>query len=73
MRIDQFSGPASDLKGGARTPENVLAALRRSPRISVWDMDAVWLRGCLDLLKQRGDIEELDEPYPWLRFKVKAP
>ncbi len=72
MMIDQFSGPASDLKGSARTPENVLVALRRSPRVSVWDMDSAWLRACLDLLKNRGDIEELDEPYPWLRFKVVA-
>lgn len=68
--IDSFSGKASDLRGEQRTPENVLKALCRSPRVSVWDMDAAWLRGCLDTLKRSGKIVEVDEYYPWLRFQV---
>jgi hypothetical protein len=70
VRIDSFSGQAADLKGSARTPENVLSALRRSPRVSVWDMDAAWLRGCLETLQRQGLIVEVDEPYPWIRFNV---
>jgi hypothetical protein len=70
MRIDSFSGAAADLKGDKRTPENVLIALMRQSRVSVWDMDAAWLRSCLDALKRSGDIVEVEEPYPWLRFRV---
>lgn len=70
MRVDIFSGAAADLKGDKRTPANVLKALMRKPCVSVWDMEAAWLRGCLDALKRSGDIVEVDEPYPWLRFRV---
>lgn len=70
VMIDSFSGKAADLKGEQRTPENVLKALCRCPRVSVWDMDAAWLRCCLDVLKRSGDIVEVDEPYPWIRFRV---
>lgn len=72
MHIDTFSGPAADLPRGQRTPENVLAALKKNPRVSTFDMsECRWLRGCLDELKCRGLIVEQDEPYPWHRFKVR--
>lgn len=72
--IDSFSGAASDLKRGQRTPENVLTALRRDPRISTWDMcEHPWLRDCISELKSRKLIvEDKSEPYPWLRFSVVA-
>lgn len=70
MRVDSFSGAAADLKGRDRTPENVLKSLCRNPRVSVWDMDSAWLRDCLDALKRSGRIVEVEEPYPWLRFRV---
>lgn len=73
MHIDTFSGPAAELPRGRRTPENVLAVLRKNPRVSTWDMDeSKWLRDCIDELKRRELIVEIeDEPYPWYRFEVR--
>lgn len=72
--VDSFTGPAADLKGADRTPDKVLDALRRSPRVSTWDMsEHAWLRSCLDTLAKAGRItEDRSEPYPWHRFKVVA-
>lgn len=71
LKIDSFSGKAADLRGRDRTPEMVLGCLRKSPRVSVWDMDSEWLRDALDTLERQGKIAEVkEEPYPWLRFRV---
>lgn len=72
MHIDTFSGPAAELPRGRRTPEEVLAALKKNPRVSTFDMgESRWLRGCIDELKSQGLIVEQDEPYPWHRFEVR--
>ena len=69
--IDSFIGNAAHLPKGKRTPENVLDALRRDPRVSTWDMDQAWLRRCLAELEEAGKIiDERKEPYPWLRFTL---
>jgi len=70
--IDSFSGPAADLPKGARTPENVLEALRKNGRVSTWDMsENGWLRNCIGQLLKDADIVEIkDEQYPWLRYRV---
>lgn len=74
VRIDYFSGKAADLKRHKRTPEDVLECLRTDPRVSVWDMDAAWLRLALANLVRRGLIAEVKEDsYPWLRYKVLTP
>lgn len=71
--LDTFSGAAAELKRGQRSPENVLDALRRDPRISTWDMsEHPWLCRCIDDLKRTGSItEDKNEPYPWHRFIIK--
>lgn len=69
--LDSFTGSAAHLPKGKRTPENVLAALRRDPRVSTWDMDQTWLRQCLAHLKAQGKItNDRTESYPWLRFII---
>lgn len=69
--LDSFSGAASDLKKGHRSEANVLAALRRDPRISGWDFaEHAWLFPLIVSLKRSGAIKELPEPYPWHRYEV---
>lgn len=70
--FDSFSGPAAQLPPAQRTPANVLAVLRRNPRVSTWDMsETPWLRGCIDALKNNGQItEDKDEPYPWHLYYI---
>jgi len=59
------------LKKGQRTEANVLAALRRDPRISTWDMsEHPWLVSIIADLQKSGAILSMREPYPWHRFKV---
>lgn len=71
--FDSFSGPAAGLPRGKRTPSHVLAALRINPRVSTFDMsETPWLRGCIDSLKNSGQIvEDKDEPYPWHLFLIQ--
>lgn len=71
--FDSFSGHAAQLPPNRRTPAGVLAALRINPRISTWDMsETPWLRGCIDSLKNSGQItEDKDEPYPWHLYIVQ--
>lgn len=72
--LDSFTGSAAHLPRGKRTPENVLGALKRDPRISTWDMDQTWLRQCLARLEATGKIkQDQSESYPWLRFIIKEP
>lgn len=73
--LDSFSGPAALLPPSRRTPENVLAALRMNPRVSTWDMsETAWLRGCIEILKNSGQIvEDKDEHYPWHRYDIAKP
>lgn len=71
--FDSFSGPAAQLPPSHRTPAGVLAVLRRSPRVSTFDMsETPWLRGCIDTLKSTGQItEDTDEPYPWHLYLIQ--
>ncbi len=70
--IDSFSGGAANLKPRDRTPNGVLAALQRDPRVSTFDLSELpWLRGCIDILKRDGRItEDKTEPYPWHKFNI---
>jgi len=69
--IDSFSGAAADLKKGSREPINILNALKDDPRVSTWDMsETPWLRNRISLLIKDGLLAELDEPYPWHRYKI---
>ena len=73
--LDSFSGAAADLKAKKRTHENVLAALKSDPRISVWDMQDHyrWLQPILnDLVRDGSIVEDKSEPYPWLRYVVNT-
>lgn len=71
--LDSFSGTAAELPKGRRTDADVLEALRTDPRVSTFDMGELpWLRSIIKSLKADGSIVEIDEPYPWLRFKVSG-
>lgn len=73
MRIDNFSGAAADLPKAKRSYDNVLRALAKMPRVSVWDMEQAWLRNCLQRLQLDALIvEDKAEPYPWLHFSITA-
>jgi DNA-binding HxlR family transcriptional regulator len=68
--LDSFSGAAANLPRGKRDDINVLGALAKSPRVSVWDMcEYAWLRGRVNSLLRAGLItEDKSEPYPWHRY-----
>jgi hypothetical protein len=69
--IDSFSGSAADIKPKQRTVENLMAVLKKSPRISTWDFsENHWLHRLVADSKKQGLVSEIDEPYPWHRFKV---
>ena len=73
MIVDSFSGAAAGLPRGRRTAEHILAALRRNPRVSVWDMgEYPWLRKAIDQLEREGRIKGAHEreTFPWYRFEV---
>lgn len=72
MIVCSFSGPAAELRGMDRTPDNLIAALRRNPRVSCFDMsEKKWLRDCIGMLVAKGTlIDHRDEPYPWCRYTV---
>lgn len=73
MHIDSFSGAAADLPKRLRNMDNVLKALSKDPRVSVWDMEQDWLRNCLERLQQEAlVILDESEPYPWLRYRLTA-
>lgn len=71
--LDSFSGHAAELPRGKRTPADVLEALKRDPRVSVWDMgDLPWLRNAIgDLIEAGSIVYDASEPYPWCRYEVK--
>lgn len=71
MHIDYFSGEASELKRGHRTPEDVLFVLEKSPRVSTFDMSELpWLSKAILSLQTRGLIVSRNEPYPWHRYAI---
>lgn len=70
-RIDSFSGAASELKGKTRTHENVLAALRRDPKLSCFDLsEYAWLRSIVRDLERSGKIKDKGGAYPWVYYDV---
>jgi len=74
IMVDSFSGPASDLKGMNRTPENVLAALRKNPHLSCFDMsEHIWLQNCISALERSGKIKADTKTvqYPWIKYVVQ--
>ena len=69
--IDNFSGEVSELKGKNRTDENVLAILKTQPLISTWEFsDNPWLCKSVERLKKDKKITELEQGYPWHKYKV---
>lgn len=74
MIVCSFSTRVADLKGRDRTPENVLAVLRISPRVSCFDLsEHKWLRDMISMLECAGHIaDDKAEPYPYVRYTVRA-
>lgn len=72
MIVCSFSTPVADLKGKGRTAQNVLACLRRNPRVSCFDLSELkWLRDIVWMLEQAGRIkDDKQEPYPYVRYEV---
>ena len=74
MIVCSFSTRVADLKGRDRTPENVLAVLRISPRVSCFDLsEHKWLRDMISMLECAGHIaDDKAGPYPYVRYTVRA-
>jgi len=68
--IDSFSGDLADLMPRQRSPRIALNVLKKSPRVSCFDMDKRWLQYLIRDLKRDGLIEELPESYPWIKFAL---
>lgn len=74
--IDNFSGKVAELKPADRTPENVLAVLRKSPMVSTWDMSEIaWIREIIEWLVRNGKLMADTETvgYPWIKYVVREP
>ncbi len=73
MIVCSFSTPVAELKGKQRTPDNVLDALRRNPRVSCFDLsEHKWLRDTISMLECSGWIvDDKTEPFPYVRYAVK--
>lgn len=73
MIVCSFSSPVAELKGRDRTPENILAALRKNPRVSCFGMsEKKWLRDMISMLEANGTLhDDRKEPYPWIRYTIK--
>jgi hypothetical protein len=71
--VDSFGGMASNLPPRKRNPDGVLEALRRDPRVSVWDMfDNPWLRNAITALAAEGRIVQVEPmpPFPWIGYAI---
>lgn len=70
--LDSFSGAIVDLKKNQRDDFNILSTLKRSPRVSTWDMsELAWVRDSIASLIRRGLlVADKSEPYPWHRFNL---
>lgn len=69
--LDSFSGDAAGLPKHLRNSDGVLAALKKNPRVSAWDMsEHNYLRTAILDLKKRGLIEEIPAAFPWHKYKV---
>ncbi len=71
--IDNFSGEVSELKGKHRTDENILKVLAANPLVSTWDMsENTWLWKGIARLKEAWLITELEQGYPWHKYKIRS-
>lgn len=69
--LTSFGSDVEDLKSKDRTASNVVMALKNNPRISTFTMsENKWLCNIIENLEAKEIIVPLEEPYPWLRWKV---
>jgi hypothetical protein len=75
VRACSFTSPVADLKRHQRTPDGILEALRKNPRVSTFDLsEYAWLRNGVKDLEHRGMVSvDEKEPYPWVRFVLHDP
>jgi len=74
MHVDSFSGSAADLPPGRRSERDVLDALLKDGKLSVWDLsETAWLRRQIESLKSSGQIISAPSQYPWVVFRVVEP
>ncbi len=73
IQIDSFSGAASDIKKKDRTIANLILVIEKAPMISTWDFsENKWLWQLVREAKEQELIEELNQPYPWHKYKITA-
>lgn len=72
VHICSFSGAASDIKPKDRNLETLVSVLKKSPKLSVWDMDKKWLRDMIHEAIKQGLVTETESEYPWYKFEVKS-
>ena len=69
--IDSFSGNAAEIKPKDRTVNKLNDALKENPRISCFDLsENPWLCKLVNQAKKDGLINQVNEPYPWLKYIV---
>lgn len=70
MLLDCFSGSLGQLPKSKRTAQDALRVLADDPRVSTFERGPLWLENLLQALEGDGLIVELDEPYPWHKFRL---
>jgi len=71
IHLCSFSSTAANLKESLRHENGVLYTLKYYPRISTFDMsENEWLQNIIKQLEEKKLIEQVDESYPWHKWKL---
>lgn len=68
--LDCFSGSLGELPKGKRTTLDALRVLADDPRVSTFERGPAWLEALISDVLHGGLVVELDEPYPWHRYRL---
>lgn len=71
VHVCSFSGGVVELKPREkRDTQKVLAALKKDPMVSTWDMGEHGLWKTIKALEETGKIKSIPCAYPWLKYEV---